>query len=460
MTLFEQRETTNNESKVKTHQVTRTMAAAASSAIRPRPPRGDRQGDPPSSMEQQQQHVVGRVVHQQQPKGAGRRRLRRSCNCRPSSSVVGGAPASTTAAAVKGAAAAALLLALVLLGVLGKVFDSGSSSSSAATPTNEGNRGAGAAARVVVAKSATLKTTARGGAGAVVRGTAKDPAKAGASSAAPLLACPYTSIRDLTELERRPKATGTRHIVDPPRRALLPTAVNRHGEQQEQEEEEESDAGGTAATTEGSSSSNDKITLVCCRTTKGPWSIAVHEAWAPVGSRRFLDMVKSNYFQGTTSDVEEQDRGVPLMRCVRKFLCQFGLAGKRSEQFQKSLLDDPQWLPSGPAHRINEFGVKRFAKGYLSYAGGGPNSRDNQLFVALADNGPLGGGSPWEVPWGELVGNHSYGTLDRIYTGYGEDGPSQHLLWQDRSLPTVRNEFPMLDWILSCHVVDETIVDD
>jgi hypothetical protein len=59
---------------------------------------------------------------------------------------------------------------------------------------------------------------------------------------------------------------------------------------------------------------------------------------APHGAQLFLDMVKSNYFQGSNSneqdeeEEEEDSSGVPLMRYVRNFLRQFGLVGKRSER--------------------------------------------------------------------------------------------------------------------------------
>ena len=43
----------------------------------------------------------------------------------------------------------------------------------------------------------------------------------------------------------------------------------------------------------------------------------------------------------------------------------------------KSLPDDPNWLPEGKDHRQNDVGVKRFAVGYLAYAGSGKNSRTN-----------------------------------------------------------------------------------
>jgi cyclophilin family peptidyl-prolyl cis-trans isomerase len=404
--------------------------------VRPRPPRkaGDatttsagsapglssehRISDPPASQRRKQQLSSSPSRNQQRPAHDNKRR-----------DAHGGGGGGGGPAAVGVAAAAVLLVALFLFGMLVRLFDSDSTSAPSSVDGSSGTRKSAARGAV--------RTTATKHPGDVKRVEAKRAANdVGSSKSLP--SCPYTSLQDLTELERYPKATSSRHIVDPPRRAL--PSVHSVGEEEESE-----------------NTTPSKLTLVCCHTTKGPWSIAVHEAWAPIGSRRFLDMVQANYFEGSAD--REEDQGVPLMRCVPKFLCQFGLAGKRSEQFQQSLVDDPQWLPAGPDHRLNKLGVKRFAKGYFSYAGGGSDSRDNQLFVALADNGPLGGGSPWEVPWGELVGNHSFETLDQIYTGYGENGPSQHLLWQDQSLPVVHKEFPLLDWIVSCHVVDETIED-
>ena len=228
--------------------------------------------------------------------------------------------------------------------------------------------------------------------------------KAGGSSS-----CPYQSLNDLTKEERFPKAGPSRHMVTPP-------------------------PGGW-------------VDLVCCETTKGPWSVLVHERWAPLGAKRFLEMVQSKYFSSA--------KGVPLMRCVSNFLCQFGLNGFISSQFGTQLPDDPNWLPPGKEHRQNELGVKRFQKGYFSYAGAGPNTRSNQLFVALHDNGALAGGSPWEVPWGELVGAHSSESLDRIYTGYGEHGPTQGWLHRhDSSDPQLQQDFPLLDYVTSCQIVD------
>lgn len=189
------------------------------------------------------------------------------------------------------------------------------------------------------------------------------------------------------------------------------------------------------------------IILSCCQTTKGTLNIAVHPTWAPLGAERFLDMVRSGYFSTK----------IALFRCLNKFICQFGLAGKpeMNKNYQRSLKDDPSWLPLGPDHRQNGDGTKRFQKGYLAYAGSGTNSRSNQLIVALDDNGRLGGGSPWEVPWGEVIGKDSLEVLNKIYTGYGEKGPSQGRLRREGSSEAIAKEFPLLDYITSCVIIKE-----
>ena len=89
--------------------------------------------------------------------------------------------------------------------------------------------------------------------------------------------CGYSrGLYNLTENELHPKA-GDRHMVTPP---------------------------------EGG-----KYSLVCCETTKGNLAIVAHHNWAPLGAARFITMVKDKYFDST----------VPMMRCIKDWLCQFGL---------------------------------------------------------------------------------------------------------------------------------------
>jgi cyclophilin family peptidyl-prolyl cis-trans isomerase len=222
--------------------------------------------------------------------------------------------------------------------------------------------------------------------------------------------CSYQSLDDLSEPELHP-VSGERHMIQPP-------------------------VGG-------------KISLVCCATTVGPLTIVAHHQWAPLGAKRFMEMVTTGYFQS----------GVPLMRCIQNSLCQFGLNSDptKLKDFGDTIDDDPNWLPEGPDFRENEQGVKRFAAGYLAYAGAGKHSRNKQLIVALNSNGPLAGGSPWEVPWGELVGSESFTTLSKIYTGYGDKGPGQGRINKEGASEAIKQEFPLLDYITSCQLIDEQV---
>lgn len=189
-----------------------------------------------------------------------------------------------------------------------------------------------------------------------------------------------------------------------------------------------------------------KLALVRCQTTKGSMSLLIHETWAPIGVARFLEMVESHYFETK----------VPLFRCTDA--CQFGLAGdpEATKRFDTKLQDDQMWLPPGKDHRQNERGVKRYPQGYFTYAGGGNHSRTNQFVLTLKPNPLMGGGSPWEVPMGELVGKESFDTISKIYTGYGEKGPSQGLLRREGNSIKVQSDWPLLDYVTGCRILEKT----
>ena len=101
----------------------------------------------------------------------------------------------------------------------------------------------------------------------------------------------------------------------------------------------------------------------------------------------------------------------------------------------------------------------------------------------------MGGGSPWEVPLGEIVTIVGAGTgagasaggddnknnennnnnnnddddisIPDIYTGYGEKGPGQALLKREGVSDEsggVRQKWPLLDYLLQCSIVDRLIV--
>lgn len=91
---------------------------------------------------------------------------------------------------------------------------------------------------------------------------------------------------------------------------------------------------------------------------------------------------------------------------------------------------------------------------FLSFAGGGNHTRTTQLFFTLASLSFLGE-EPWEVPIGQATASKS--VLKNLYYGYGDwapygNGPSQ-LLCYEQGLEYLQENFPLLDYILSCQVV-------
>ncbi len=118
---------------------------------------------------------------------------------------------------------------------------------------------------------------------------------------------------------------------------------------------------------------------VHCETTKGPMKIEIYPEWSPIGAERFLALVADEFYTN-----------IALFRCVKKFLVQFGISDNpiKKHWHGDNIPDDPNL----------HMGIK---KNYLSFAGGGPNTRSTQLFIAFEDLEFLGN-EPWETPFGML----------------------------------------------------------
>ncbi len=206
--------------------------------------------------------------------------------------------------------------------------------------------------------------------------------------------------------------------------------------------------------------------MMCCDTTKGAFHVLLHEKWAPIGVPHLLQMLERGYFETE----------IPLFRCTDA--CQFGLSANPNvtQTFgRKSIPDDPLWLPTGPDNRFSKGPdpIKRYPKGVLTHAGGGRNSRGVQFVLTLTPNKFMGGGSPWEVPLGEVVEAHTPVdnnngnknkefvdvSLPDIYTGYKEKGPGQGLLRRQGASKMVREKWPNMDYVLRCSIVDQMIKD-
>lgn len=156
--------------------------------------------------------------------------------------------------------------------------------------------------------------------------------------------------------------------------------------------------------------------------------------WAPRGADRFLELVKDGFYTD-----------IAFFRCVEGFLTQFGISDNPSLKHwhNNDILDDENL----------HLGI---SKNVISFAGGGPNSRSTQLFIAFEDLDFLGK-DPWETPFGRIVEGQE--TLDALHKGNGEippwgRGPDQQKIFE-RGNNYIRSHYPRTDFILSCSLVAE-----
>lgn len=129
-------------------------------------------------------------------------------------------------------------------------------------------------------------------------------------------------------------------------------------------------------------------------TTRGPFVVEVHRAWAPRGADRFHQLVRAGFFDDSR-----------FFRVRAGFVAQFGIAG------------DPAVAAAWRAAAIPDDSVRHGnVRGAVAYAMTGPGTRTTQLFVDLADNTRLD--AEGFAPVGTVV--EGMDVVDALYAGYGE----------------------------------------
>mmetsp|Transcript_8344 Transcript_8344/g.18059 ORF Transcript_8344/g.18059 Transcript_8344/m.18059 type:complete len:356 (-) Transcript_8344:181-1248(-) len=186
------------------------------------------------------------------------------------------------------------------------------------------------------------------------------------------------------------------------------------------------------------------------------FDITVKPYWAPRGASRFLELVRSKYYDG-----------VALNRVVPQFLLQFGIA---SDYDTRMLWEDPPIVDDLPIANT------QFRPGYVSFAGSGADSRTAEIFVVMPgteqEQLDYFGENSWETPFGMMEGvdveeeDGGGGTvLDEIYDGYGDmppwgRGPDPDKIYDEDGYDYLRKEFPKLDYIDRCYIVSEENMGD
>ncbi|MBI5596712.1 MAG: peptidylprolyl isomerase [Elusimicrobia bacterium] len=167
-------------------------------------------------------------------------------------------------------------------------------------------------------------------------------------------------------------------------------------------------------------------------TTKGDFTIEVTRAWAPLGADRFYNLVKLGYFND-----------IAFFRAIDGFMVQFGISGDpalSAKWRSAAIKDDPA------AGHTN-------ARGAVTFAMAGPDTRTVQMFINFGNNGQLDSmGFP---PFGKVVSGME--VVDSLYKGYGEGaprgmGPDQGRIQMEGNA-YLKKDFPKLDYIKSAVLV-------
>lgn len=124
----------------------------------------------------------------------------------------------------------------------------------------------------------------------------------------------------------------------------------------------------------------------------------VHPGWAPIGARRFKDLLDTNFFENSK-----------FFRVMPGFVAQFGLAAdaKASGQWMKKFIkDDP------PLNIPN-------SRGRVTFASAGQDTRAVQIFINTANN--FGLDAQNFTPFAEVTDGMD--VVDKLYAGYGDGAP-------------------------------------
>ena len=106
----------------------------------------------------------------------------------------------------------------------------------------------------------------------------------------------------------------------------------------------------------------ERFPMVECLINEWIIIIQTRPDWAPLGQKRFIDLVNDRYYDGCA-----------LFRAIKNFLVQFGLASTKAmrDKWSKRELN----IPDDPKIDVP------FTRGIMSFAGGGVNTRGTQIFL-------------------------------------------------------------------------------
>jgi peptidyl-prolyl cis-trans isomerase A (cyclophilin A) len=173
---------------------------------------------------------------------------------------------------------------------------------------------------------------------------------------------------------------------------------------------------------------------VAFETTAGPFVLEVRRDWAPRGADRFYNLVQAGYYDS-----------VYVHRVIPFVIAQFG--------FYKDPQINAVWLrkPVGDDPVIGNSN----ARGTITFAHSGMNTRTTQVFINLKDNPQFDDDE--FVPFGTVV--EGMEAVDKLYDGYGELAPEgkgpEAGQAAFRGNAYLKEGFPELSQIIEATILDD-----
>jgi cyclophilin family peptidyl-prolyl cis-trans isomerase len=138
---------------------------------------------------------------------------------------------------------------------------------------------------------------------------------------------------------------------------------------------------------------------VLFETSKGDFTVEVHEDWAPRGAARFRELVEAGFYDDCR-----------FFRVIKDFMAQVGMNGDPEVQARwqnNTIPDDPV--------------VQSNTRGRVTFATSGPNSRTCQFFINFGDNSRLDSGG--FAPIGEVIDMAEEAATSGAATATGDSEP-------------------------------------